>query len=310
MATSRALSPAPPDPLRIWIAAARPKTLPAAVAPVLVGAAIAHHHDGFAAAPAAAALAGAVLLQVAANFANDVFDYERGADTEERLGPTRAVQAGWVSPRQMRIALGLCLAAALAVGTYLVAVGGAPILILGLCAMAAAVAYTGGPYPLGYHGLGDVFVLLFFGFAAVGGTTFVQIGTVPELSLWAGAGIGALATAILVVNNLRDAATDAVAGKRTLVVRFGQRFALTEYATLLSLPYLAAVVAWLRGLTGPWALLALASAPLAGALVRDVAQRRGERLNPLLGRTALLLACHAALTSVGLLLDATLGGGS
>ena len=206
--------------------------------PVLVGTACASARGDVKWGPALAALFGALFLQIGANFANDVFDYEKGADTAERLGPTRAVQAGLISARGMRLGMLVVFALALALGIYLTTVAGPVILVIGLASIASAIAYTGGPYPLGYHGLGDVFVFVFFGLVAVCGTAFVEIGQVPALSLACALPVGALATAILVVNNLRDRVTDAGAGKRTLAVRFGRGFAIGQYRALIAVSYL------------------------------------------------------------------------
>ena len=291
-----------PGSLRAWIIAARPPTLSAALVPVAVGTACAAAEGSLKAGPALAALAGALLLQVAANFANDVFDYEKGADTAERLGPVRAVQAGLLSPSTVRRGLYFVIALALLVGVYLAATAGPVIIALGLASIAAAVAYTGGPYPLGYHGLGDVFVMLFFGFVAVLGTTFVQVGHLTELAIWAAVPVGALATAILVVNNLRDIETDRVAGKRTLAVRWGERGALAEYALLLALAYGVPVALFARGHETTTILLPLLTLPLGVGLVRAVARERGRALNPLLKRTALLLLAYGLLFALGLVL--------
>ena len=195
-----------------WLLAARPATLPAAVVPVAVGTACAAALGGARIGPALAALFGALCLQIAANFANDVFDYEKGADTDDRMGPLRAVQAGLIAPQAMRRGLLVAVLAATASGIYLTAHAGAAVVAIGICSIIAAVAYTGGPYPLGYHGLGDLFVLVFFGFVAVCGTVFVQLGSVPGLAWLCAVPVGALATAILVVNNVRDIATDRRAG--------------------------------------------------------------------------------------------------
>src|SRR6187551_3259317 len=194
--------------LLAWWIACRPKTLSAAAVPVAVGSAVAHKLGGFVWQPALAALVGALLLQIGSNFANDVFDFEKGADTQERLGPLRAVQAGLVSPRAMRRGIWVVFGLALLVGSYLTYLSGPAIIIIGLASIASAVLYTAGPYPLGYHGLGDLFVMIFFGFVAVCGTVFVQLGTVPVLAIWAAVPVGSLATAILVVNNVRDRDTD------------------------------------------------------------------------------------------------------
>jgi 1,4-dihydroxy-2-naphthoate octaprenyltransferase len=294
----------PRSGLAVWWLAARPKTLLAAATPVLVGSACAYAAHGFAPWPALAALAGALLLQVAANFANDVFDYEKGADTLDRIGPTRVVQAGWVSPRRMRWALAFVIALALLVGIYLVSVAGPLLVAIGLASIVAAVAYTGGPYPLGYHGLGDVFVLLFFGFVAVAGTHFVQTGTVSRLAWLSSVPVGCLATGILVVNNVRDAETDTVAGKRTLAVRFGRAFGVFEYRALLLTAYGTPLYLVLSDDLGWWAFLPWLSAPIGVDLWRRLARDRGSSLNGALARTAQLLFLFGALSSVAIVLDA------
>jgi 1,4-dihydroxy-2-naphthoate octaprenyltransferase len=278
-----------PPGLRLWLAAARPKTLPAAATPVIVGLACAAALRSLEVASALVTLAAALLLQVAANFANDVFDYEQGADTAERVGPVRVVQAGWVTPRQMRCALALVLLSALACGAYLAAVAGPVLVVIGLAAMLAAVAYTGGPYPLAYHGLGDLFVLVFFGFVAVAGTAYVQLGSVPELAWICGLPIGCLATNILVVNNVRDVTTDEAAGKRTLVVRFGRGFGINQYRMLLSVAYATPVALAARTGFDPWLLCPWLSLPLALRASRRVQRDSGARLNDALAESARLL---------------------
>jgi 1,4-dihydroxy-2-naphthoate octaprenyltransferase len=293
-----------------WFAAARPRTLPAAVVPVVVGTACAHvmatAHAAtgtgtrVAWAPALAALAGALAIQVGTNFANDVFDAERGADGPDRIGPVRAVAAGLISAAAMKRAMIAAFAVAGAFGAYLATVGGWPIVAIGLASIAAGIAYTGGPWPLGYHGLGDVFVFAFFGPVAVCGTTYVAAGSVPALAIWAALPIGALATAILVVNNARDIATDTRAGKRTLAVRLGRRGAVIEYAVLLVAAYaVAGVLAW----SHPWCLLPLATLPLAIVRTRGLARAvTGPEHNALLAATAQLLLAYGALLAVGLVL--------
>jgi 1,4-dihydroxy-2-naphthoate octaprenyltransferase len=282
--------------------ATRPPTLLAAVVPVAVGTAVATAEGAARTGPALAALAGALLLQIGANFANDVFDFEKGADTSERLGPVRAVQAGLLSPASVRRGMFVVFALALLVGAYLTAVAGPAIIVIGLASIAAAVLYTGGPYPLGYHGLGELFVLLFFGFVAVAGTAFVQVGSVPALAIWAAVPVGALATAILVVNNLRDIATDAPAGKRTLAVRLGERGAVVEYALCVAAAYFVPLLLFASGRAGPLVLLPFATLPLAVGLVRAVARERGRALNPLLKRTAQLLFVQGLLFAAGIAL--------
>ncbi len=288
--------------LRAWILAARPATLTAAIVPVLVGSAVAQAVGGFRLGPALAALVGAMLIQIATNFANDVFDHEKGADTEERLGPTRATASGLLTAKQMRAALVTTLALTLIPGVYLVWVGGWPIVIIGITSMLSGVAYTGGPYPLGYHGLGDVFVFVFFGLVAVCGTVFVQANTIPLLAWLAACAVGAIATAILVVNNVRDRETDVKAGKRTLAVRLGKRGGLIEYVGLFVLAYAVPVLALVLAHVGLWVLLPLVSMPLAIRLVIALATKEGRPLNAVLGQTAMLLLVYGVLLSLGLVL--------
>lgn len=279
-----------------WWIAIRPRTLPVGAAPVLVGSAVAHASGGLRAGPAVAALAGALLLQIAANLANDVYDHEKGADDDRRVGPVRAVQAGLLTPTQVRRGLVLTLAVAAAVGGYLVAVGGWPIAAIGVAAAISAVAYTGGPWPLGYHGLGDVFVFAFFGPVAVAGTVWVQAGQVPALAWPCAVATGALATAVLVVNNIRDAPTDAAVGKRTVVVRWGRTFGVRLYRALLCAAFVAPFA-----LGRPWTLVALLTVPFGWRLARAVGRHHGAALNASLAGTAQLLLAFAALLSAGLL---------
>ena len=286
-----------------WLEAARPATLWAAVVPVLVGAS-AVVAAGLAPRWTAlgAALFGAVWIQIGTNFANDVFDAEKGADTAERLGPRRAVQAGLISAAAMRRAMVVAFGLASVAGAYLAVTAGWPVVVIGLLSVAAGVAYTGGPWPLGYHGLGDLLVMIFFGFVAVCGTAWVGSGQIPSLAVWCGLGIGALSTAVLVVNNLRDLPTDEPAGKRTLVVRFGRRFAVAEYAGLLAVAELVPLGLWATGLAPRSVLLPLLSMPLAGWLAIRLSQRSGRALNPMLGQTARLLLLYGVLLATGLLL--------
>ncbi len=288
---------------RAWILASRPATLTAAIVPVLVGSSVAHAVGGFRWQPALAALIGSMLIQIATNFANDVFDHEKGADTEERLGPTRATASGLLTSKQMRFALVVTLALTLIPGVYLVSVGGWPIVIIGIASMLSGVAYTGGPYPLGYHGLGDVFVFVFFGLVAVCGTVFVQANTIPLLAWLAASAVGAIATAILVVNNVRDRETDVKAGKRTLAVRWGKRGGIIEYIGLFVMAYAAPVLAMVLANAGIWILLPLVSVPIAIRLVAALATKEGRPLNAVLGQTAMLLLVYGVLLSVGLVLS-------
>ncbi len=291
--------------VRVWTVAARVRTLPAAAAPVIVGTGAAIGMGHFAALPALAALVGALLLQIGANFANDLFDFLRGADTAERVGPLRVTQAGLLTPRQVRAGMCAVFAAAALLGVYLIAVGGWAVVLIGLAAILAALAYTGGPFPLGYHGLGELFVFLFFGLAAVGGTYEVQARAVDAVAWWAAAPMGLLAVAIIVVNNLRDIATDRAAGKRTLAVRFGERRTEIEYIALVALAYLAPPVMWLTGAAvSAWVLLPLLSLPLAPSLVRRLLRERGRALNGVLAGTARLELVYGLLFALGLALGA------
>lgn len=292
---------------RAWLVACRPATLSAAAVPVLVGSAVAHHAEQFRADAALAALMGALLLQVGSNFANDVFDYEKGADTEHRLGPLRAVQAGLVTPRAMRAGMAIVFALATMVGVYLTAVAGPFVVAIGVCSILAAILYTAGPYPLGYHGLGDLFVMLFFGFVAVCGTVFVQTGDVPELAWWAALPVGSLATAILVVNNVRDRETDRIAKKRTLVARFGRRAGSIEYIALLATAYAVPLLLVLRGRLGPLGALPIVTLPLAIGVTRRLLNHEGRVLNLALVKTAQLLLAFGVLLALGIFLDRELG---
>jgi 1,4-dihydroxy-2-naphthoate polyprenyltransferase len=297
---SHAATLQPPGRLRAWVLAARPATLWAGATPVLLGTSLAVADGHFALGPAVAALIGALLIQVGTNLVNDWADFRRGADGADRLGPARAVAQGWLTARQVAVGAAVSLTLAAAVGVYLVGVGGWPILALGLASLVCAVAYTAGPFPLGYHGLGDLFVLLFFGLGAVGGTYFVQAGALNAEVVAAGTALGLLATAILVVNNLRDRAGDARAGKRTLAVRFGARFTRLEYVLCVVGAYALAAGLAASGRWG-WALTAL-SLPLAVAATRGVLRTDGAALNPLLGATARLELVFGLLAAVGVAL--------
>ncbi|MBC9986213.1 1,4-dihydroxy-2-naphthoate polyprenyltransferase [Haloferax sp. Atlit-47N] len=302
---------------RAWVMASRPQTLPAAAAPVVVGTAVAVHADLFAPLPAFAALVGALLIQVGTNFANDYYDAVQGADTEAREGFTRVTAGGLIPPSEVKRAMYLTFAAAVLLGTYLVYVGGVPILVVGLLSVASGIAYTGGPYPLGYHGLGDLFVFVFFGLVAVVGTFYVQAasvlaaplsvgipaGTVTLVAVLASLPIAAISTNILVVNNVRDKEEDATTGKRTLAVRFGYGFARAEYVTMLALAYAVPVYLWTRAGFDWYVLLPVFSMPVAARIARTVVtETKGEKLNPALEDTGKLLALYAVLFSVGLVL--------
>lgn len=290
------------SPLQAWWLAIRPRTLPAATAPVLVGAAHAYRVGKFQIGPALAALVGALLIQIVSNLANDYFDFKKGADTEERLGPTRVTQAGLISERAVLCGLSVCIALAVAVGLYLVWVGGWPIVAIGLLSLICAVAYTGGPYPLGYNGLGELFVFIFFGPVAVAGTVYVQSRLWDPTAALAGVPIGLLCANILVVNNVRDFETDAKAGKRTLAVRFGRTFGERFYATDLWLAALS-LVGYVVVTRAYLALLALPVLLLARPLLKAVRELRGKPLNRILGLTAQLELRFALVFAVGLVVQ-------
>ncbi len=290
-----------PGSVGAWILALRPRTLPVSLAPVVVGTAVSYHQGGLRIGPALAAALGALLLQIGSNLANDVFDFEKGADTEARIGPPRATQLGLLTPRVMKSGMLVVFGLALLVGLYLTAVAGPAVVAIGLFSIAAAVAYTGGPWPLGYHGLGDLAVFVFFGVVAVTGTVFVQLGQVPPLAFVASVPVGALATAILVVNNLRDIETDRAAGKRTLAVRLGRRGARGEWALLVGSAYGLASLPWLCFGATAWVLLCWLTLPLAGKLGRVIfSQQTGPPLNAALAGTAQLSLCFSLLFAAGL----------
>jgi len=290
------------NPLKVWVLASRPRTLPAAVAPVVVGMALAIAHGVFAWGPVLAAVLGACFIQIGTNFANDYFDFKSGADTAERLGPLRVTQAGLVTPAQIKAATAIAFGLAMLCGLYLTWVGGWPIVVIGLLSILSGIAYTGGPFPLGYNGLGDLFVFIFFGLVAVGGTYYVQALTFSPLALAVAVPVGLLSTAIIVVNNLRDVSTDVVAGKRTLAVMFGRGFARAEYLALLVLSYAAPLALIALGKVSPWSALTLLSLPLAVKLIRKVNTVEGPALNAVLGGTGQLLLVFSLLFSLGLVL--------
>ncbi len=286
-----------------WILAARPKTLWASVAPVMVGTALAYGDGAHHWPSALIALACAVLIQIGTNFANDYFDYEKGADTEERMGPLRVTQSGMVSPTTMKWATAVIFFFACVGGAILTWRGGWPIAVVGLLCILSGLLYTGGPYPLGYLGLGDLFVLIFFGPVAVGGTYYVQALQVNTTVLVAGMGPGLLITAILTVNNLRDIEVDRKAGKRTLAVRFGKTFTRWEYALLVLVGVSIPPFLYLRSGQHLSSLLSLLVVLPAISTFRGVfGHAEGPSLNPVLANTARISLLYSVLFSVGWLL--------
>ena len=287
--------------VRAWILAARPATLPAAVVPVIVGAAAALS-DGakFRGVVFIMTLICALLIQIGTNFANDYSDFARGADTEARLGPVRVTQSGLIEQSSIKRGIILTFGLAVFIGAYLVYVGGWPIAVIGVLSVLSGLAYTGGPYPLGYHGLGDIFVFVFFGVIAVTGTAYLQSGHWSQLALWLSIPIGLLVTNILAVNNLRDRQTDIAAGKRTLATRIGDRATRGQYALFTIGAYAVPLVI---GLTDParrMIMLPLISLPLALRRVLVVMKgASGRDLNPILKRTGRLLLLFGALLAAG-----------
>jgi 1,4-dihydroxy-2-naphthoate polyprenyltransferase len=290
--------------VRIWIMAARLRTLPAAVAPVLVGTALAAtDHDvrigGF-----IAALLGAVFIQVGTNLSNDYSDARRGADAEDRLGPVRVTAGGLVPPRQVLVATYVSFGAAVLCGIYLIYLAGPILLAIGAASILAGVLYTGGPRPYGYEGLGEVFVFAFFGIVAVTGSYFVQAEEVTWEAFVLAVPVGLLASAILVVNNVRDLESDRRAGKRTLAVRLGRERARTLYALMVYGAFVTAPAPWVAGALSAWLLLPLVLLPAAVVLARTVRRHAdGPTLNVTLARTGTLQLAFCALLSAGLLLS-------
>ena len=292
----------PPTTFQRWVLATRPRTLFAAAAPVIVGTAVALEAGKFSLGPAGAALLGAILIQIGTNLANDVADFKKGADTEERLGPVRVTQAGLLSPNQVIAGMWITFALAGLIGVYLTLTAGWPVILIGILSIAAGIAYTGGPLPLGYHGLGDLAVFIFFGLVAVGGTYYVQAQEVSLPVIIAAIPMGFLATAILVINNLRDLPTDRKAGKRTLAVRIGRTGTQIEFIGLLVAAYLVPVFMWISGFSGPGILLTWLSIPMAYRLGLGALRETGKALNPILGRTGMLELVYSLLFSIGYLL--------
>jgi len=285
--------------LTAWIMASRPRTLPASVAPVIVGTAVAFHDGAFRPLAALAALAAALLIQIGSNFANDLGDYTRGADARGRVGPTRVTSAGLLTPRQVQVGMAVVFGLAALCGLYLIRLGGWPILLAGVLAILAAMAYTIGPLPFGYYGLGDLAVFIFFGLVAVIGTYFTQALRVTPLAVLAAVPMGSLITAILVVNNLRDADTDRAAGKRTLAVLLGRRGARIEFIALIVAAYAIPFSLWLGYGLRPWVLLPLLTLPRAFRLVRTILTVLGPPLNRALAQTAQLTVWYAVAFAVG-----------
>jgi 1,4-dihydroxy-2-naphthoate octaprenyltransferase len=290
-----------PTLFQIWWMAIRPKTLPAAASGVLMGSALAWRDGSFQILPALAALGVALLLQIGSNVANDVYDFERGTDTSERQGPLRVTQAGLLTPAQVKRGMWIIFALAAGLGLYLAFLRGWVVIAIGMAAILSAIAYTGGPFPLGYYGLGDLFVFIFFGVAAVAGTYFVQVGSVSVAAWWMSVPVGLIITAILVVNNLRDIENDRKAGKHTLAVRLGERGTRLEYAFCMLIAYLILPALIAAKIIPAWSMLTWLSFPLAWKTWRVVATQAGRPLNAALAGTGQTVFVFSLLFWVGLL---------
>lgn len=290
-----------PTPFQAWLMASRPRTLPAAAAPVFVALALALRDGVFHWPAALACLLISLLMQIGANFANDLFDHERGSDTPDRLGPTRVTASGIISPAHMRLGTAAVFGLAALLGLYLTWLRGWPVLALGVAILLAALAYTGGPFPYGYYALGDVFVFLSFGLAAVCGTYYTQSGTLTATVVWAAVPLGLLIINILVVNNTRDIPTDTAVNKRTLAVLLGRAAMQTEYLACLLGAYLVPLGLWTFGLTSAGGLLTWLSIPQAWLLYREFSTDEGRALNKTLGGTAQLALVYAVLLAVGII---------
>jgi 1,4-dihydroxy-2-naphthoate polyprenyltransferase len=293
--------------MRIWLMAARPRTLPAAIAPVLVGTAAAVQWAGELPRWGAflAALVGSIFIQIGTNLANDYSDAKRGADTADRLGPVRVTSAGLVTPQRVLTATYIAFAVAIACGIYLATVAGVVILVIGVVSIAAGVLYTGGPRPYGYAGLGEVFVFLFFGLVAVNGSYYVQVEELDALPLGLSISLGFLATAILVVNNVRDLETDRRAGKMTLAVRMGRANAVQLYRLLVAGAFATLPIALVAGDSSLLPMIGLLALPLAAKPMQAMSERTdGPALNAALAATGAVLGVFSLLVTAGLLISA------
>jgi 1,4-dihydroxy-2-naphthoate polyprenyltransferase len=294
--------------VHIWVMAARVRTLPAAIAPVLVGTSLALGAGRFDPLAFAAALLGAIFIQVGTNLSNDYSDARRGADTEDRLGPVRVTAGGLVPPRQVLLATYVTFGLAVLCGIYLVAVAGWGLIAVGAASILAGVLYTGGPRPYGYEGLGELFVFLFFGVVAVTGSYYVQVQHLPWQAFACAVPVGLLASAILIVNNVRDIDTDRRAGKRTLAVRLGRERGRALYTAMLIVAFACAPLPWLLGSMSAWLLAPWAAIPLAVSLAKVVRTRvDGPSLNGALARTGLLQLVFCLLFAAGILASGGIG---
>jgi 1,4-dihydroxy-2-naphthoate polyprenyltransferase len=286
--------------IKTWLIAFRLKTLLAAISPVLLGLALAFHEDKFYIWVAIATLLAAILLQIGSNLANDVYDFLKGSDTEKRLGPQRVTQSGLLTPTQVKKGMVFIFALAVTIGFYLAYIGGWAIVVIGIASIIAGIIYTGGPYPLGYHGWGDIFVFVFFGLIAVPGTYYLQTSSVTLESIILGIAMGAISTAILIVNNLRDIETDSESSKRTLAVRFGKQFVKTEYHLMMIIAYIVPAILMMYFDFDRKLVLPYFSLPLAIQLSIKIQNTEGKALNKVLTQTAKLLFIYSLLFAFGI----------
>ncbi|MCX7798177.1 MAG: 1,4-dihydroxy-2-naphthoate polyprenyltransferase [Melioribacter sp.] len=285
-----------------WILAARPKTLPAAITPVIVGTSVAIYYGKFNFYPSLIALLCSLLFQIGANFVNDLFDYYHGTDKKDRIGPQRAVASGLISPDEMKKGIIIVFSISFLLGLYLVYVGGLLILLIGILAIATSIAYTAGPFPLAYHALGDIAVFIFFGLVGTIGTYYVNAQEISELSFWASIPVGALITNILVVNNYRDIEEDKLSGKKTLAVLLGVKFTRVQYISLLIISYLLLLIIYFEFKKDFFVFLPFLSLPLTIKLVKMIFTYKGKELNKTLELTAKLSIFYGILLAAGLLL--------
>lgn len=285
-----------------WVLASRPKTLLAALVPVIIGSAVAAHHNSFKPLAATVALICSILIQVGTNFVNDLYDYLSGKDTKERLGPTRALASGLISVNEMKTGVFITFALTFLLGLYLVSLGGWLILLIGIFSIIAGIAYTAGPYPLAYNGLGDIFVFIFFGLIGTVGTYFVQTGEINILAVWASIPVGALITNILVVNNYRDIDEDKSNGKNTLAVKFGEKFTRLQYVVFMISSYAVLFIVYFTYKENIYIFLPLLSLPIAIKLIKMIYSLKGTSLNNTLALTAKLSLVYGLLFAIGILL--------
>ncbi len=286
-----------------WLLAARPKTLPAAAAPVIIGSAVAFVEHNFRLLPALAALIGALLLQIGANIANDVFDFQKGSDTKDRLGPLRVTQEGLLSPRQVKTGMWITFILAALCGIYMALVSSWLILLVGFFAILAAIAYSGGPFAYGYKGLGEIFVFIFFGFVAVCGTYYAQAIYVSQLAIFSSIPVGLFIVSILVVNNLRDIESDRASNKNTLAVKFGDVWVRQEFVGLLAFAYLVVFLLGISDIASPWIMISWISLPMIFPLAQSVINDHGRILNKTLAGTGKVTLIFSLLYATGLVLS-------